>query len=191
MEAISELVIEKLRNGSEEAFRKIYDLYFTKLFNFAVSYVIVRDEAADIVQTVFLSLWDKRESLAKNTNLNNYLVTLTRNQSLNHLRHNRAGMNYQSYQQGIHDELILNYYALERLNDSRFTYEELETRLHEALDSMPVESRESFLLSRVEGKRYFEIAEKMNISVKTVEKKMSQALGILREALKDYLTFLF
>jgi RNA polymerase sigma-70 factor (ECF subfamily) len=191
MEPISEQEIEQLRVGSEDAFRKVYYRYFPKLLNFAVSYVIVRDEAADIVQTVFLSLWDKRESLAKNTNLNNYLITLTRNQSLNHLRHSRAGMNYQSYKQSIHDELMLNYYALERLNDNSSTYEELETRLEEALDSMPVESRESFLMSRVEGKRYFEIAEKMNISVKTVEKKMSQALEILREALKDYTAFLF
>jgi RNA polymerase sigma-70 factor (family 1) len=187
MEPISEQEIEQLRIGSEDAFRKVYNTYFPKLVNFAASYVITRDEAADIVQSVFLSLWDKKETLARGTNLNNYLITLTRNKSLNHLRHNRAGINYQSYRQGIHDELMLNYYALEKLNENTLNYEELEIRLQEALDSMPDQSRESFLLSRTEGKRYFEIAEKMNVSVKTVEKKMSQALEILREAFKDYL----
>jgi RNA polymerase sigma-70 factor (ECF subfamily) len=190
MEASSEYDVERLRESSEDAFRNIYNKYFSKLLNFAVSYVIIRDEAADIVQNVFLSLWDKRDSLAKNTNLNNYLITLTRNQCLNYLRHFQAGRKYQYYRQNIHDELMLNYYALERLTDGKSAYEELELKLQQTLDSMPVENRESFLMSRVEGKKYVEIAEKMNISVKTVEKKMSQALKLLREALREYLTLL-
>jgi RNA polymerase sigma-70 factor (ECF subfamily) len=191
MQPISEQEIEQLRVGSEVAFRKVYKTYFPKLLNFATSYVIIRDEAADIAQSVFLTLWDKKETLNGNTNINNYLITLARNQCLNHLRHIRAGINYKTYQQGIHDERMLNYYALEQLSDNTLGYEELEVRLQEALNKMPVQNRESFLMSRVDGKRYAEIAEKMNISVKTVEKRMSQALDILRKAFKDFLPFFF
>lgn len=122
MEATSDHRIEKLREGDEEVFQGIFNGFLPKLLNFAISYVIDRDEAADIVQNVFVSLWDKRDSLAENTNLNNYLITLTRNQCLNYLRHYKAGKKYQYYRQNIHDELMLNYYALERLTDGRSAY---------------------------------------------------------------------
>ena len=113
-------------------------------------------------------------------------VTLTKNQCLNYLRHARAQLNYVAKQEQKNAELLLNYYALEKLNENKFLFDELEIAAKQAIDSLPGQSREVFILSRVEGMKYQEIAQKLEISVKTVEKKMSIALEFLRNALKDY-----
>lgn len=186
METFSIEVIDQIRSGNEKAFRAVYDLYFLRLERFAAAYVIDRREAQDIVQSVFLTLWDRKESLYPETNINNYLITLTKNQCLNYLRHARAQLNYLTRQEQKNAELLLNYYALEKLNENKLFSDELEIAAKQAIDSLPGQSREVFILSRIEGMKYQEIAQKLEVSVKTVEKKMSIALELLRVALKDY-----
>jgi RNA polymerase sigma-70 factor (ECF subfamily) len=186
VETFSIEVIDQIKSGSEKAFRVVYDLYFLRLERFAAGYVIDRVEAQDIVQSVFLTLWDRKESLYPETNLNNYLVTLTKNQCLNYLRHVRAELKYVAKQEQKNAGLLLNYYALEKLNENKILFDELEIAAKQAIDSLPGQSREVFILSRIEGMKYQEIALKLEISVKTVEKKMSIALELLRKALKDY-----
>jgi RNA polymerase sigma-70 factor, ECF subfamily len=189
--SVSAEIIEQIRNSSEKAFRVVYDHYFLRLERFAAGYVIDRVEAQDIVQSVFLTLWDRKESLYPGTNLQNYLITLTKNQCLNYLRHIRAQLNYQTRQEKRNAELLLNYYALEKLNENKLLFDELEIAAKQAIDSLPGQSREVFILSRIEGMKYQEIALRLEISVKTVEKKMSIALELLRDALKDYYMLLF
>jgi len=184
-------IIDQIRCGSEKAFRVVYDLYFLRLERFAAAYVIDRGEAQDIVQSVFLTLWDRKESLYSETNLGNYLITLTKNQCLNYLRHERVQLNYLTRQEQKNAELLLNFYALERLNENKLLFDELEIAAKQAIDSLPGQSREVFILSRIEGMKYQEIAQKLEVSVKTVEKKMSIALELLRDALKDYYVLLF
>jgi len=186
VETFSIEVIDQIRSGNEKAFRAVYDLYFLRLERFAAAYVIDRREAQDIVQSVFLTLWDRKESLYPETNINNYLITLTKNQCLNYLRHARAQLNYLTRQEQKNAELLLNYYALEKLNENKLFSDELEIAAKQAIDSLPGQSREVFILSRIEGMKYQEIAQKLEVSVKTVEKKMSIALELLRVALKDY-----
>jgi len=169
----------------------VYDLYFLRLERFAAAYVIDRGEAQDIVQSVFLTLWDRKESLYSETNLGNYLITLTKNQCLNYLRHERVQLNYLTRQEQKNAELLLNFYALEKLNENKLLFDELEIAAKQAIDSLPGQSREVFILSRIEGMKYQEIAQKLEVSVKTVEKKMSIALELLRDALKDYYVLLF
>jgi len=184
-------IIDQIRCGSEKAFRVVYDLYFLRLERFAAAYVIDRGEAQDIVQSVFLTLWDRKESLYSETNLGNYLITLTKNQCLNYLRHERVQLNYLTRQEQKNAELLLNFYALEKLNENKLLFDELEIAAKQAIDSLPGQSREVFILSRIEGMKYQEIAQKLEVSVKTVEKKMSIALELLRDALKDYYVLLF
>jgi len=191
VETFSIEVIDQIKSGNEKAFRAVYDLYFLRLERFAAAYVIDRREAQDIVQSVFLTLWDRKEDLYSETNINNYLVTLTRNQCLNYLRHVRAQLNYLTRQEQKNAELLLNYYALEKLNENKLFFDELEIAAKQAIDSLPGQCREVFILSRIEGMKYQEISQKLEVSVKTVEKKMSIALELLRDALKDYYLLLF
>lgn len=179
-------IVKSIQEGSIKAFEEVFMNYCPFLEKFAEGYVINKDEASDIVQSVFLAFWERKEKLKQDTNLNNYLITLTKNQCLNYLKHLKVQQAYLESQPSNENELLLNYYALEKLNEDKLVFNELSKSIEKAIDSLPRQCREIFMMSRFENMKYHEIADKLGISVKTVEKKMSISLEILRVALKDY-----
>jgi RNA polymerase sigma-70 factor, ECF subfamily len=184
--------VRQLKQGDRSVFEQIFYAYFAAIERFAREYVVHQHVANDMAQNTFLSLWEKRESLRDDTNLKNYLITLTRNQCLNHLNHAKIEKRYiQSTQEKYEREFRLNTSALERFNFDKLQSKELEETIHKAIDDLPEEARSVFLMSRVDGFTYQEIAEKHNISLKAVEKRMSKALTILRGNLKNYYFLVF
>lgn len=184
-------IIVELQAGNVQVFEKIFNYYFLKLERFAIDYVLSKDEANDIVQSVFTILWERRTFLLPDTSINNYLITLTKNQCLNYLKHLKASTNYKSFHEWKWKELEINYFALERFNEDKLIVDELEKTIRNAIDSLPDQCKEIFILSRFKKLRYQEIADKLGISVKTVEKKMSISLKSLREILKEYYSILW
>lgn len=189
--ALASHITSELIEGNIKAFEAIFNHYYSGLTFFAASYLKNREDATDIIQTVFLNLWEKRATLQKDTNLTAYLFTNTRNQCLNFLNHLKARANYLSYHENNWKEMQLNIYALENFNPSKTDFEDLEIRLQTALGSMPQDCAKIFMMSRFQNLKYAEIASKLNISVKTVEKKMSIALAHLRIELKELFFLLF
>ena len=185
-DALKKHITEELIEGNIKAFEAIFKQYYNGLLYFASSYVKSKEDANDIVQSIFLNLWEHRFSLHSDTNITAYLFTTTRNYCLNYLNHLKARSNYITFQEQNWKEVQLNIYALEGFNPSSLDYEELENNLRKAIDSMPEQCAKIFMLSRFDGLKYTEIAEKLTISVKTVEKKMSIALSHLRLELKNY-----
>lgn len=179
-------IIKDIQEGNIKTFEEVFINYSPFLNKFAEGYVNNKDDASDIVQSVFLSVWERKEKLKEDTNLNNYLITLTKNQCLNYIKHLKAKQTYLQNQGYNINELLLNYYALEQLNEDKLIFDELSQSIEKAINSLPDQCREIFVMSRFENMKYQEIADKLCISVKTVEKKMSISLGILRVALKDY-----
>jgi RNA polymerase sigma-70 factor (ECF subfamily) len=161
-------------------FEKLFKTLFKSLTHFARKYVPDNDTAKEIVHDVFLNLWEKRENIDTSTSLKSYLFTSVYNRSMNYIRDQRKF---------YRDSEISNIIEKEEHTVPRDHIEEqeLESRILESIDSLPARCREIFILNRFEGNHYAEIAEKMNISVKTVETQMSKALRILREKLIDYL----
>lgn len=188
---VNRYLVEELALGNFKAFKTVFDQYFKALHHFAVSYLKNEEDATDIVQSVFLILWERRESLRPDTNLISYLFTIAKNQSLNYLDHIKAKTNYLSRHEQHWNELQLNYYSLEQFNTINLGYEELESELNKSMAELPADIAQIFAMSRFQGLKYSEIADKMGISVKTVEKKMSIALMKLRESLKKYYFFIF
>ena len=183
-------IVKNIQAGNIKSFEEVFINYCPYLEKFAEGYVVNSEEASDIVQSVFLTFWECKEKLKADTNLNNYLITLTKNKCLNYLKHLKAKQNYlQSLTPGI-NALLFNTYALEQLNENKLILDELASTIEKAIDSLPVQCREIFIMSRFENMKYHEIADKLGISIKTVEKKMSISLEILRVKLKDYY-FLF
>ena len=165
------------------AFEELFMSFFPGLVLFARKYVPDQDTAKEIVHNVFLNLWEKREKVDTSSSLKSYLFTSVYNRCLNFIRDQKKFDRNESH--------------FERLESTDFAdgtdhleEQELEQRIYDALQSLPEKCREVFVLNRFEGLKYAEIAEKLGISVKTVEAQMSKALKILREKLIDYLTIL-
>lgn len=173
----------------EKDFEKIYKIYYPKMIGFAKTYVLTSEEAENIVQDVFLILWEKREDIEVSFSLTTFLFTLVKNKCLNYLRHQVVKEEYDAY---MREEMGFKLYSLEKLDYSYHSEGELQIHIQKAIDSLPERCREIFIKSRLEGKKYREISEELGISVNTVENQMVTALKKLRQELKDYLPlFLF
>jgi len=185
-----ENIISLLIQGNEAAFEKIYRMYFQRVMNFVNTYLNDVSNSKNITQDTFLKLWEQRKSLRTNTSLLSYLLVIARNNCLDYLKHQQIIHKYENSVQHKYKELELNYHALRRLEIDFMTYQEIEQIIQQTLNQLPPQCREVFCLSRFEDLSNQVIAEKLEISVKTVEAHITRALKILREALKDYITIL-
>jgi RNA polymerase sigma-70 factor, ECF subfamily len=172
-----------LQAGDITAFEMIFKTYYQPLCNYAYSFVHDRDEAEEIVQATFLSVWEKKDNLTIHTGVKPYLYAMVRNTALNVLKHEKIK------QQHATVELAVAERSAESVTRTVMAAE-LEDRIYKALNKLPEQCRLVFKLSRFEELKYAEIAEQLNISIKTVENQMGKALKIMREQLKDYLPLL-
>lgn len=138
------------------------------------------DDAKEIVHASFVRLWEKHPGLDPDTNYKSYLYTSVRNKCLNKIRDSKKLVS-------IHEANN----EMSSPGSSIVEVRELEREITYALNTLPKKCRQVFELSRVEELKYAEIAEKMGISVKTVEAQMSKALKLMREHLADFLIVLF
>lgn len=183
MELPQEQLIITLKAGDINAFEMLFRTYYQPLCNYAYTFVQDRDEAEEIVQNTFLNVWEKRDNLSIHTGVKPYLYAMVRNACLNVIKHEKVK------QQHVAIELV----AGEKSADSvtrTVVAAELETRISQAMNKLPEQCRLVFKLSRFEELKYAEIAEQLNISVKTVENQMGKALKIMRDQLRDYLPLL-
>jgi len=171
-------------NALRESFDKIYVSYFSRMLRFAKEYVVFEEDAENIVQDVFVMLWEKRDVLDIQVNLISYMFMLVKNRCLDYIRHQAVADEYKQEQKA-------KLAALEELDYTFSSEEELEEIIHEAIDKLPERCREVFLKSRVEGMKNKEIAKELNISVNTVNSQIVVALKRLRIELKDYLSLFF
>jgi RNA polymerase sigma-70 factor (ECF subfamily) len=175
-----QLQIRALAEGDITAFEMLFRNFYQPLCNYAYTFLQDREDAEEIVQSTFLMVWEKRDTLAIRTSVRPYLYAMVRNACLNVLKHEKIKQRFAG------EEIAL----ADRSHDSvshTIASNELELRIKVALNELPEQCRMVFKLSRFEELKYAEIAEQLNISVKTVENHMGKALKIMREQLKDYL----
>ncbi len=173
------ILIDGLKNGDQKVFDRIFRLYYSPLCKYCMRYVADAESAEEIVQELFCKLWMKREDLVIHTSMQSYLYQAVRNYALNEISQKKL--------QEKHRQFIG--FAVKNQEDHSDLLEEadLDQLIRTALLRLPDKRREVFELSRHEGLKYQQIADKLNISVKTVEAQMTKALGQLRSMLKDYL----
>ncbi len=175
--------IENINNLDKIAFEQLFRDYFKPLTAFTKKYVGDIDAAKEIVHDVFLNLWTKRDNIDVTKAVKSYLYTSAYNRSLNHLRDNKKFDKSAELENNSNTESVWNF-------SDHMDILELEEKINKTIESLPEKCREVFLMSRYDGLKYNEIAEKLNISVKTVETQMSKALLVLRDNLKEYLSLL-
>ncbi|QGY47545.1 RNA polymerase sigma-70 factor [Maribellus comscasis] len=179
-------LFEKLRDSDEAAFRIIYNNYSSKLYYFVFEFIPFRDAAENIVQDTFVTLWNRRKDLKDDTNLASYLFTGAKNNALYRLRDKKYRQKLFSNAMDV-SELNLNTDALTTVDTSAFAFQEIEQIIQETLSILPPQCRKVFELSRLQEMKNKEIAQELNISVRTVEAHISKGLKAFKIALKDYL----
>jgi RNA polymerase sigma-70 factor (ECF subfamily) len=173
-------VLGKIQSGNESAYEMIFKTLYNPLCRYAWSFLEDKEEAEEVVQSAFITVWEKRRSLDIQTSLKSYLYRMVRNGCLNVIKHEKVK------QQHVAHELAVSEVSYESVSQKVYATE-LESKITEALKALPEQCRLVFQLSRFEELKYQEIADQLQISVKTVENHMGKALRIMREQLKEYL----
>ena len=155
-------------------FKGIFDQYYTPIKNFLYYKCGDVAMAEDLCQDVFMKAWDKREDINEET-VKSYLHTIANNMLLNKLRHNKVVMNFAEKNKDQKNAQSPQYVLEEK---------EFKEGLERIISNMPEKQREVFLMNRIDELTYKEIAERLELSVKAVEKRMHGALGYLKDRIK-------
>jgi len=178
-------VLQRMIEGDENAFKYFFDVYFDDLCNFVNSYI--RDEiiSEDIVQSIFIHLWEKKDSLPYNCSIKSYLYSASKNKSLNQLRNikNRNRIIGEFFTQ---PESISGDYA-----DHFLEFEELKAIISKAIEGLPTQCKSIFQLSRDERLKNKEIADRLGITIKTVENQITIAIRKIKDFLRPFYDQIF
>ncbi len=170
-------LLEQIAKGSEAAFETIVRAYQKRLYSYVYKVTGSREVASDLVQDIFLRLWVRKEKLGEITNLNAYL---------HRIAHNEV---YQSLRKIAKEELVLDKLRTEVRNPEdvhqSLLSKEIRKDIKAIVDKLSPRQKEVFLLSREEGLKYEEIAERLNIGFETVKFHLAEALKFMRTELKD------
>jgi len=176
-----QLLISSIRNGNEESFALLFKKYYPMLCAYGSRFVELED-AEECVQDALLWLWENREVLVIQSSLSNYLFAIVHHRAISRIRQLEAKSRAETYFYEEMQDLItdVDFYCLH----------ELSRRIRQALDDLPPAYREAFVMHRFKNMTYKEIASLLNVSPKTVDYRIQQALKLLRIELKDYLPLL-
>ncbi len=176
-----QLLISSIRNGNEESFALLFKKYYPMLCAYGSRFVELED-AEECVQDALLWLWENREVLVIQSSLSNYLFAIVHHRAISRIRQLEAKSRAETYFYEEMQDLItdVDFYCLH----------ELSRRIRQALDNLPPAYREAFVMHRFKNMTYKEIASLLNVSPKTVDYRIQQALKLLRIELKDYLPLL-
>ncbi len=172
-------LINGLKSRNKIIFDFVFHYYYSGLCAYAERFVYDDSLAEDIVQDLFVTLWLKSKTIQINTSLKNYLFTSVKNRSLDFIKKEKVRGNKTNYESA-------NPKASENLAQYWFAESELKELIESALSKLPPRCREIIEMSRFEGMKNQEIAEKLNLSKRTVELQVSNALKQLRTDLKPY-----
>jgi RNA polymerase sigma-70 factor (family 1) len=176
----SKLLINRLKRGEEAAYEMLFREYYQLLTVFANKYVRNIETSKEIVQDLFVHLYEKRNQLDINSSLKSYLFRSTQNRSINYI-------NAQKIRNKYAEHVKFNTSIEENSLENEVNKTELEHALYMAIDDLPPKCQTIFKMNRFEGLSNSEIAEKLSLSKRTIETQISKALKILRIKMKPFL----
>jgi RNA polymerase sigma-70 factor (ECF subfamily) len=174
-----EELMQEIKADNMFSFDVLYKKYSKRVYKFVFSIIKSREETENLIQDVFLNLWKNRNKVKKDSYVKTYIFTIAYNSAISIIRKKKR-----------EDEFVEYLKSLQEVNEMpvnvELEYNELTVKLDEIIKELPQHQKEVYLLHRVEGLKYKEIAERLHISVNTVETHMSRALKTIREKLGDY-----
>lgn len=172
-------LIERFLEGDETAFELLFRFYYPGLVIFVSQIIADHDEAEEIVQEFFVNVWTARKSIYQSSSLKSYFFVSVKNRALNYLK--REQIKEKTFRQL--KELIEKDFLFQ---PDLFVESELQQQIAKAMEKLPTRTREVFLMSRFKGFSNDEIATQLELSKRTVETHISNALKILRNELREY-----
>lgn len=171
-------IFKQISKGDKHAYEQLFRSYYAPLCLFAHKYLPDNDDCEEVVQGLFVKIWEKRSAIIINTSVRSYLFGAVRNHCINYINHQKIKQEHHDY--------TLRSFESEKTDDFNFPEIELMQKIEESIAALPPRRQEIFRLSREEGLKYNEIAERLGLSVKTVETHLGLALRSLRESLKHF-----
>jgi RNA polymerase sigma-19 factor, ECF subfamily len=171
---------KKIQSGDVAAFSFLFKNHYPSLYRFAGRYIRDAQTIENIVQNVFVDLWIKKEKLEIKISLKSYLYQMVRNQALNFLNKEKRMIAIENGQ-SLPENLVIS-------PEEKFEAEELHEIVHRAIDTLPFQCRQVYLMKRYDQLKYTEIAGILNISVNTVKTQMKRALKSLQEQLGGHIS---
>lgn len=174
-----EELMQEIKADNMFAFDKLYKKYCKRVYKFGYSILKSQEESENLMQDVFLNLWENRHKVEKDSSIKSYVFTITYNSAISIIRKKAKESEFVEYLK-----------SLQEINEEpvniELEYNELTNKLDEIIKALPPRQREVYLLRRDTGLKYNEISERLNISVNTIENHMSRALKTIREKLGNY-----
>jgi RNA polymerase sigma-19 factor, ECF subfamily len=171
-------IIRRIRQGDVGQFESLFRSSYVSLVRYAKTLIRDHDTAEEIVQDLFFIIWKDREKLQIESSLNGYLYRSVHNKCLHYIGHNRVVEKY------VREMTVADHENAETPSDI-LHYRELQSKIATILERLPEKCGRIFCMSRFEGLKYSEIAERLSVSVKTVEANMGRALKEFRKALAE------
>jgi RNA polymerase sigma-70 factor (ECF subfamily) len=178
--SLDEVLISKLKLGDYSAFSCIFSAYYKDLVLFASRYTHDYYDAEEIVQDIFVKLWDEHKLVSIERSLKSFLLKSVQNKCIDWCRHKKIKQTYCEY---IMETSLLHVDDTENY----ILYSELHKEVEYAIKQLPDQISEVYCMNRYQGRKYKEIADILNVSVRTVEVRIGKALCLLRKHLKEYL----
>jgi RNA polymerase sigma-70 factor, ECF subfamily len=181
---LRENTLSKLKNGDLSSFEEVFNIFQPKIFAFVYRYLKSKEDSEEIVQEVFIQIWETRSSLNEKLSFKSYLFTITKNKIIDYFRRKKVESISKNYiqhfaeiiQDNIHKDLI---------------YKDYDSILNEAIDQLPAKRKVIFILSKKFGMSRYEIANFYNISENTVKNQLQEAINFLKSILnKEILIFI-
>lgn len=176
MPEIDRFLWSRVKTGDKEAFEILFEKYYAVLCLISKRYTHDMGNSREIIQSLFVSLWDKKDDLNISSSVKSYLYQCARYNSIRYLRNDRKT--------GIRFELIPEEETNNEFID-HIEYAELQDKIIKTIDALPQQCQKVFKMSRFEQLKQSEIADKLGISIKTVETHISKALRMLEEKLQE------
>ncbi len=177
-EHIDKKLVAKFKNGDMGAFQCIYDSFCQPLYRFAFSYLKDSFEAEEIVQDVFLKVWENRKDIDVNKSFKSYLYRITVNKIFNELKHRVVKQKYEKHL--LNTDQLAN-----ETPESSIQFDELNKNLELLLTKLPEQQRTIFIMSRWKGLSNAEIAQNLSLSIRTVENQIYRAAKFIKLHLSD------
>ena len=174
-----EELMQEIKADNMFAFDILYKKYSKKLYKFGYSILKSQEDAENLIQDVYLNTWENRHKVEKDYSVKSYLFSTAYNSAISIIRRKARESQFIEYLKSLQ---ITN----EEPVNVALEYNELTNKLNEIIKLLPQRQKEVYLLHRVDGLKYSEIAERLNISVNTIENHMSRALKTIREKLGNY-----